>query len=166
MDSYDTPCRQDQIAEIVAALDIPVIANGDATDVTSVKRLLDHTACAGVMISRAGVGQPWIFAHIRAELAGETFVPPSLARIGDVFLQHVRGLINLEGEHIAILQSRKLIKYYARPLADQAALLEQVNQVVDLGRLESLTREYFNARMPPPFVGRDKRDTNFMENQS
>ncbi len=150
-DSYDTPCRQDQIAEIVAALRIPVIANGDAQDAESVKHLLEHTGCAGVMISRAGVGQPWIFAKIRAELAGEIYIPPSLASIGDLFLQHVRGLIDLEGEPIAILQSRKLVKYYARPLASRPVLLEQVNQVSDYVRLEGLTREYFNARMPPHF---------------
>ncbi len=145
-DSYDTPCRQDQIAEIVAALTIPVIANGDATDAESVKRLLDHTGCAGVMISRAGVGQPWIFAKISAELAGDIYVPPSLVTIGDLFLQHVRGLIDLEGEPIAVLQSRKLIKYYARPLANRSVLLEQVNQVADYVSLESLTHEYFAPR--------------------
>lgn len=150
-DSYDTPCRQDQIAEIVAALTIPVIANGDAKDAESVKRLFEHTGCAGVMISRAGVGQPWIFAKIRAELAGEIYVPPSLATISDLFLQHVRGLIDLEGEPIAVLQSRKLIKYYARTLANRSVLLEQVNRVKDYARLESLTHEYFNARMPPHF---------------
>jgi tRNA-dihydrouridine synthase B len=128
-EDYDIACRQDQIAEIVAALTIPVIANGDAHDTASTLTLLKNTGAAGVMISRAGVGQPWLFAQIRAEAAGQTFTPPPLQEIGELFLQHVRGLIELEGEKIAVLQARKLIKYYARALTTRTLILEQVNTV-------------------------------------
>jgi len=113
-ESYDVPCRQDQIAELVHLLNIPIIANGDAHDTASTLNLLNNTGAAGVMISRAGVGQPWLFNQIKKEALGEKFNPPSQDQIHQMFLQHLSGLIDLEGEKIALLQSRKLIKYYER----------------------------------------------------
>ncbi|MDF1760886.1 MAG: tRNA-dihydrouridine synthase [Coxiellaceae bacterium] len=111
---YDVDASLDDIADIKAQVSIPVIGNGDVEDTASAKRLMDHTQCDAVMIARAAVGQPWLFAQIKAELKGETFVVPTLAQRGQMLLQHVQGLVDLETEKPALLQSRKLAKYYAR----------------------------------------------------
>ncbi len=113
-ESYDTPCRQDQIAQIVDQLSIPVIANGDVQDTESALRLLKNTNAKGLMISRAAVGQPWIFKQIQQESQGKIFTPPSKKEMGKLLLSHINGLIALEGEQPGILQSRKLFKYYGR----------------------------------------------------
>ncbi len=113
-ESYETPCRQDQIAQIAEKLSIPVIANGDAHDTNSALKLIQNTGAEGIMISRACVGQPWIFNQIYHESQGNTFIPPSKCDIGRLLLSHIEGLVELEGETSAILQSRKLFKYYGR----------------------------------------------------
>ncbi len=142
-EDYDVPCRQDQIAEIVSALTIPVIASGDAQDTASTLQLLKNTGAAGVMIARAGVGQPWLFAKIRAEAAGEKFVVPDIHSIGQLFLQHAKDLVSLEGEKIAVLQCRKLIKYYARPLENNTPLLNHANLAERYDDLVSCVVNYF-----------------------
>jgi len=56
------------IADAVAAVDIPVIANGDIVDSHSAASCLKTTGAAGLMIGRAAIGRPTIFAEIKIGL--------------------------------------------------------------------------------------------------
>lgn len=112
-DSYQSACRLDQIGEIVSATSIPVIGNGDIRNIVDLKKMLE-TNCAGVMISRAGSGKPWLFQQLLSEMFGKDYVYPSLTDIVNLFEQHVAGLIELEGKFKALLESRKLLSYYFR----------------------------------------------------
>jgi len=53
----------DAIAEVKQAVRIPVLGNGDVRTVADIDRLKAHTRCDGVMIGRAAIGHPWIFAR-------------------------------------------------------------------------------------------------------
>ena len=64
------------ISEIVDAVDIPVIANGDITDSYSAAKCLQVTGAAGLMIGRAAIGRPTIFHQIKEQLNWETSPPP------------------------------------------------------------------------------------------
>lgn len=59
------------IREVKKAVGIPVIANGDIRDGKSALWLLEKTGCDGLMIGRAAIGSPWIFAEVRAALEGK-----------------------------------------------------------------------------------------------
>jgi len=114
---YDVAASLDEIGAFVSMLNIPVIANGDADNWLSVERLLEHTGATGVMISRAGLGRPWLFAEILAQAEQRDFVlPDDVARHG-LFLEHVAGLVELDGEYSALLQARKLSDYYRLSIA-------------------------------------------------
>ncbi len=67
----DGTMRPDVIREVKRAVSVPVIANGDVVDGESALRLLEKTCCDGLMIGRGAVGAPWIFALVRAYLAGK-----------------------------------------------------------------------------------------------
>jgi tRNA-dihydrouridine synthase B len=140
---YETPCNYDQIQYFVDNLTIPVIGNGDIACVSSLKNML-ATGCAGVMIGRAGVGQPWLIAKLIAEFQGQEFTPPSNQEVGNLFLEHVVDLIELLGnEKFAVLQARKLAKYYARSLTTKNEFCVQVNNCVSLMDLQTCVRNYF-----------------------
>ncbi len=62
------------IAEVVAALTIPVIANGDVAKPEDAFEMLRVTKAAGVMIGRGIYGNPWIFKRTKAML--ETGIDP------------------------------------------------------------------------------------------
>ncbi len=64
------------IAEIVDAVDVPVVANGDISDAHSAARCLEETGAAGLMIGRAAIGRPTIFHQIKEQLDWETSSPP------------------------------------------------------------------------------------------
>jgi len=57
-----------KISEIVDAVSIPVIANGDVTDAKSASACLNKTGAAGVMIGRGAIGNPHVFHQIKQEL--------------------------------------------------------------------------------------------------
>lgn len=140
---YETPCRHDQIAFFVNEMSMPVIGNGDIHCIESLKCMFE-TGCAGIMIARAGVGQPWLIAKLIAELQGNKFKPPTTQEIGQIFVEHVTRLISLlDNEKFAILQARKLAKYYARPIQNRTAFCEKLNECQDMNTLTQLVFNYF-----------------------
>ncbi len=52
------------IADVKQAVSIPVIGNGDVTDVASARRMMQETGCDLVMIGRGALGNPWIFEQL------------------------------------------------------------------------------------------------------
>ena len=58
------------IAQVAAAVSIPVIGNGDIKDGVSALLRQSETGVSGLMIGRAALGNPWIFGQIKAALAG------------------------------------------------------------------------------------------------
>lgn len=140
---YETPCCHDAIQFFVEEANIPVIGNGDIACVASLKKML-ATGCAGVMIARAGVGQPWLIKKLVAEYQGEKFIMPSLPEIGALFVEHVEGLaILLKSEKFAVLQARKMAKYYARTMIERAAFVAAANASETLAEFKAICRKYF-----------------------
>jgi nifR3 family TIM-barrel protein len=60
---YGGEADWDAIAEVKAAVKIPVIGNGNVRVPADITRMKAHTGCDAVMIGRAAVGNPWIFAR-------------------------------------------------------------------------------------------------------
>src|SRR3990167_6690194 len=140
---YDVPCQLDAIANVAKAVSIPVIANGDITHSHQLARIFSQTKCAGFMIARASVGQPWIYQQIMAELNKKIFEKPSSFQIGQLFLKHIVGLIQLEGEKAALLQSRQFGKYYGRDVMRKTEFLNCLYQETTYSALEEVVLSYF-----------------------
>jgi nifR3 family TIM-barrel protein len=69
---YSGEADWDAIAEVKAAVKIPVIGNGDVKSAADIERMQKHTGCEAVMIGRAAVGNPWIFSRLdRAQVTPE-----------------------------------------------------------------------------------------------
>lgn len=147
-EDYDKAVDLERIATVVNQSSLPIIANGDAKDADSVKTIFEKTGCAGVMIARASVGQPWLFQQILSEINGHAFTVPSIERRGELFLEHLNGLATLlNAEKPALLQMRKLAKYYARNQDWQPIFLSAFCQINDLNEAAAVVQHYFQA--PP-----------------
>ena len=140
---YETPCHHDDIQFFVEQLKIPVIGNGDISCIDSLKRMF-ATGCAGVMIGRASVGQPWLIQKLMAEMNQEKFTPPLLKKIGEIFVEHVEELTKLlDSERFAILQARKIAKYYARDLPNKIEFCTKINACHDLDDFKAICLYHF-----------------------
>jgi tRNA-dihydrouridine synthase B len=62
--NYSTQADWDAIAEVKAAVRIPVVGNGDVKSPVDIQRMLRHTACDAVMVGRAAIANPWIFSGL------------------------------------------------------------------------------------------------------
>src|SRR5690606_18189684 len=61
---YKGLAEYDTIAEVKAALGIPVMANGDIDSPLKAEQVLHYTGCDAVLVGRAAQGRPWIFRQI------------------------------------------------------------------------------------------------------
>jgi len=109
------------ITDIVKAVNIPVIANGDITSAQKAERVLKETGAEAVMIGRAAQGQPWIINIIDNYLkTGEIIEPPPLNKICEIIQQHLSSLHGFYGDYAGLRIARKHIKWYLQnlPLAN------------------------------------------------
>jgi tRNA-dihydrouridine synthase 3 len=58
---YRRPADWERVRELVEALDVPVIGNGDIMDHREARRRMEETGCAGVMVGRWALAKPWLF---------------------------------------------------------------------------------------------------------
>lgn len=132
------------IRKVKEALSIPVIGNGDVTDGSSAKALLEKTGCDGIMVGRAVRGNPWIFKQIRhfLETGEETSGVPS-AEIRETILRHGRMEAALKGEYTAVREMRKHISWYTAGCPNSAALRRRVNEMESFQELEQAVKSIF-----------------------
>jgi tRNA-dihydrouridine synthase len=67
------------IGKAVAAVDCPVLANGNIYSASQAIAVLRQTQAAGVMVGRWAVGNPWIFGQIRQAQLGEPLTVPTFS---------------------------------------------------------------------------------------
>ena len=134
----------DIIAQVKAAVSIPVFGNGDVTDGKSAAALLQQTGCDGVMIGRAVRGNPWIFREINHYLdTGELPERPTADEVCNTILRHAQMELELKGEYTAVREMRKHIAWYTAGYPRSAALRRKVNEIEDFEALKETVQQIF-----------------------
>jgi tRNA-dihydrouridine synthase B len=101
------------IRAVVAAVSIPVIANGDVADLAGARACLAASGAAGVMIGRAATGRPWLVGQVAAGLRGEPWAAPGRAEQAAAAAEHYSGLIAVYGRDMGVRHARKHLAAYA-----------------------------------------------------
>lgn len=144
---YSGKADWDIIKAVKAAVDIPVIGNGDIFTPQDAANLLDHTGCDAIMVGRGAQGNPWIFKRILHYLeTGELLPEPTAEERVEKALRHARMLIEYKGEYIGIREMRKHIAWYMKGLPGAAELRGRLNMAEDLAQMEGLLRGYLEQR--------------------
>lgn len=140
---YKPPVDYDIIRAVRESVSVPVIANGDIDSAERAKKVMDITGCDLVMIGRATLGNPWIFSQINAYLENpnvKIHTPDLEERLG-VMIEHIGKMVEYKGEHMAMLQARKLVVGYFKGMKGAAALRNEAGKIKTLDDLYELKQK-------------------------
>ena len=111
--AYSGEADWSRIAELVEAVDIPVLGNGDIWEAEDALTMMGQTGCAGVVIGRGCLGRPWLFGDLAAAFRGESLrLRPRLGEVGRMIIRHAELLVALSNERHGLTDLRKHMAWY------------------------------------------------------
>jgi tRNA-dihydrouridine synthase B len=121
---------------------IPVIGNGDIDSPEKAQEMFDRYGIDGIMIGRAAIGNPWIFAAVKAYLEKGILIPsPSLTERIDVCLWHLHKAAEIKGENRAVLEMRKFYAGYFKGLPHFKHIRLELMQMTRLSEIEERLKQ-------------------------
>lgn len=117
------------------ALDIPVIANGDITDLRSLAGVRDLTGADGFMIGRGALGRPWIFS----ELNGGNGAHDVKA---DIY-EHIAVLRKYMCDFTVANVMKLQLCYYAKGGRDAKAVRVEIGKAKSIDDIFDIVEKYF-----------------------
>ncbi|WP_029527603.1 tRNA dihydrouridine synthase DusB [Polaromonas glacialis] len=143
---YKGLAEYDTIAEVKAALRIPVVANGDIDSPEKARDVLVYTGADALMVGRAAQGRPWIFRELTHFLAtGRHLAPPLVADVKRLLLDHLLDHYQLYGEYSGVRTARKHIGWYVRTLPGGEAFRGRMNALEDCRAQLEAVNEFFDG---------------------
>ncbi len=139
---YSGQADWDAIAEIKAAVNIPVIGNGDVVTVTDIQRMKEHTGCDAVMIGRAAIDNPWIFSRMDR---GD--VQP--VQVRNLMLDHLQRNLSFYGPERGLVLFRKYATRYLSPYRLPRRLRRKLLTLSAASDFTALLDEIYAERMEP-----------------
>jgi tRNA-dihydrouridine synthase B len=132
------------IRQVKESVHIPVVGNGDLTNLDAVKQAMDMSGVDGVMIGRGTYGQPWMIGQIAQSLQTQSIVPgPSIAEQKLIVFEHLDAMLDHYGSESGCLIARKHLAWYSRGFSNAAAFRAQLNQTQSTQALIALLHEFF-----------------------
>ncbi|EMK6668998.1 tRNA dihydrouridine synthase DusB [Vibrio fluvialis] len=133
---YKGEAEYDSIKAVKAAIQIPVIANGDIDSPEKAKYVLEYTGADALMIGRPAQGRPWIFQEIQHYLENGTTMPDlPTSEVKDILLGHVNALHQFYGEYLGPRIVRKHVGWYLKE-HEQASEFRRTFNAIDVAAMQ------------------------------
>jgi nifR3 family TIM-barrel protein len=151
-DRFKRPVRRWFVREVRENVGIPVIANGDVTNVRAAREYFVETGCNAVMVGRAAVSRPWIFRDIRAALweGREPASPPAPVGVYDRYVELLRDCLP---EERRLGRLKEFTAYFARNFAFGHELWRAVQASRDLEQCRRRASRFFKDLEKEPLFG-------------
>ena len=132
------------IGEVAAAVSVPVIGNGDVASPADVAWRRSETQVAGVMIGRAAMSAPWIFAQTKHYLdTNDVLAPPSFLERWNVIRRHCRLAVDEWGaEEPAMRSMRARLMAYSKGFPGSKILREKFQHISTLAELADIAANH------------------------
>ena len=118
---------------------IPIIGNGDITTPEEAKHAFDDYGVDAVMVGRAAMNNPYIFTQINHFFeTGEELSDLPFDKKLDIAEDHLKRLVDLKGEKIAVREFRGLAPHYLRGTAGAAKVRGEVSRAESVAQVEEI----------------------------
>jgi nifR3 family TIM-barrel protein len=151
------------IAALKAALDVPVLGNGDIWEADDAVRMVAETGCDGVVVGRGCLGRPWLFADLAAAFAGRpTRAMPDLGQVAAIMRRHAELLVEwLASERDGVVDFRKHVAWYLKGFPVGSELRRAMAMSSSLAELDDLLGKLdADAPFPTDVLGQPRGRTN------
>ena len=149
------------IARLVAAVDIPVLGNGDVWEADDALRMVAETGCAGVVVGRGCLGRPWLFGDLAAAFAGSPRrALPTLREVAAVMLRHAQLLSAEQGERHGCTDFRKHVAWYLKGFSVGSDVRRALAMVGSLDELAGLLDRIEDQPYPTAVLGAPRGRTS------
>jgi len=146
------------IAELVGLLSIPVIGNGDICTPSDVVDMFEKTGCAGVMIGRAIMGDPWLISDTEDYIAGGVQRQSrTRSDMVGVMLDHQEALLEQFPDRRGVWEFRKHVSKYLRGFAQASVVRNLLVREDDADEVRRILKEFGEGR-PPSRIGDQSED--------
>lgn len=144
-DGYKGDAEYDTIAAVKAAVNIPVVANGDITTPEKAKYVLEATGADAIMIGRAAQGRPWIFREIAHFLDTGLHLPtPLISEVRELMDAHLKAHYAFYGDYLGVRTARKHIGWYVQDLVGGEDFRQQMNLLTDCDEQLAAVSSFFD----------------------
>ncbi|MGA2041487.1 MAG: tRNA dihydrouridine synthase DusB [Bryobacteraceae bacterium] len=133
-----------RIAEVKAAVKIPVIGNGDIVTPEDAIRMVDETGCDAVMIGRAASSNPWIFRQIEQYVATGAYDQPSEHDRYQIMRRYYAMLVE-RGEKDMVGKMKQFATYFTHGVRHGAQLRVSIYQAQEPQAILGLVDDFFQA---------------------
>jgi nifR3 family TIM-barrel protein len=136
------------IGEVVSAVSIPVIGNGDLTSGADVIRRREETNIAGAMIGRAAMSAPWIFNQVKHYFAtGEQLPSPGIDEKWELIRRHCQlAVAEWENENQALRSMRARLMAYSKAFPNAKHLREKFQHVSSLAEIDEIASSHMQLQ--------------------
>jgi len=133
-----------RIAEVKAAVTIPVIGNGDIITPEDAARMVQETNCDAVMVGRTASSNPWIFRQIQQHLATGSYEEPSERDRYEMMRAYYAMLIE-HGERDTVGKMKQFATYFTHGVRHGARLRAAIYHAQESAAILDLVDEFFQA---------------------
>nr|WP_255467471.1 tRNA dihydrouridine synthase DusB [Aeromicrobium senzhongii] len=139
---YSGQADWNAIGELKAAVDIPVLGNGDIWEAADALAMVEQTGCDGVVVGRGCLGRPWLFRDLAAAFEGRTVATlPNLGEVTAVMRRHAQLLGEWLGEERGCVEFRKHVAWYLKGFPAGSSVRERLGHVSSYRALDELLED-------------------------
>ena len=135
-----------RIAEVKAAVKIPVIGNGDIITPEDAVRMVEATGCDAIMIGRTASSNPWIFRQIRQYLETGAYEHPAERQRYEIMRTYY-SMLSARAQPDAVGKMKQFATYFTHGVRNGSKLRVEIYKATEANQILDQVDAFFNREL-------------------